>query len=536
MMKTRWYFEGLLILLLVPTAFLIFALQYTKAAGPQWTGNNFENSYPYLFNALLILKRRPPTHIDHPGTTTQIFGAMCLRVFERGSTQKIVDRALSRPERAIRTIHRSMLFLVMISLCGCGLWAYRTTGSLMSGFLVQLPVLLFKIISRYSVWYGSDLMVIVFTVVSVAALCILINQRLTGQPSASVVMVLAAACGLGIVTKLTFFPVALLGFLLCRGLKHRMLYVGGVCVAMAAGLIPIYSKLNREFLWVVALATHTGHYGSGSVGFIEQHQFLTDVNVLVVWEPLLPVLSVGPIILGLVPYWCSGTPGPNLKYCDFLWIAIALSGGQILGFILVAKHANVHYLIPLLLTVSVNAYLLWLVVLSAVTPIRKIIYRLGFYVLLIAICVFSIRQQWPLLEELKNARLADTNAYHEATRLGKDILRVDYYRCSSPEFAERFADSYASNFFAAKLEKKYPEAMFFNLFNERFETFTLSMEPKEFFAGHAEFLAFGNRNLELPGPRGVITADGRYALKLEWNEGENRIYKLSAPIDSQNED
>src|SRR5262249_40021043 len=107
MMQIRWYFEGLLILLLVPTAFFILALQCRKAAGPQWTNNNFENSYPYLFNSLLILQGHPPVHIDHPGTTTQVFGALCLRVFERGSNQQIVDRALSHPERAIRTIHRS---------------------------------------------------------------------------------------------------------------------------------------------------------------------------------------------------------------------------------------------------------------------------------------------------------------------------------------------------------------------------------------------------------------------------------------------
>jgi hypothetical protein len=279
-----------------------------------------------------------------------------------------------------------------------------------------LPVLLFYIIRRYCVWYGSDLMVIVFAVVAVAALCILIKERLNGQPSVMVVLMLAVACGLGIATKLTFFPVAILGFLLCRGSKDRMIYVGGVCVAIAAGLIPIYSELNRIFVWIVALATHTGHYGSGSAGFIEQHQFLSDVNVLLVSEPLLPVLSVGPVILGVVLYCCSGTPRPNLKYLDFLWIAVALSFGQIIGFVLIAKHANVHYLIPLLLTVGLNLYFLWLVVSSAATATSRRIYSLGFYVLLVAVCIFSSRRQLPLLEQLKDARIADTTAYHEAAK------------------------------------------------------------------------------------------------------------------------
>lgn len=526
MVKIRRYIGGMLILLLVPTAFFVFALQWTKAAGPQWTETNFENSYPYLFNSLLILQGQAPAHIDHPGTTTQVFGALCLRISERGSNEKIVDRALSHPEKAIRTIHRSMLFLVMLSLYGGGLWVYLATGSLMSGFLVQLPVLLFQIIGRYCVWYGSDLMVIVFAVVALAALCILLKKRLTGRPNVAVVMVLAVACGLGIATKLTFFPIAVLGFLLCGGSKDRIIYCVFVCVSIAIGLVPIYAELQYVFFWIVGLATHTGHYGSGSVGFVEPHQLLSDVAVLLVSEPILPILSLGSVILGVLLYCCSGTQKPNLSYPDFLLITVALPFGQIIGFMLIAKHANVHYLIPLLLTVCLNAYFLWLIILSAGTPTRRKIYRSGFCVLLIAVCVFAAGREPPLLEQLKHARVADTNAYREATKLGKNIVRVDYYRSSSPEFAEYFGDSFARDAFETKLAKKYPESMFFNIFSERFETFTRFIQPKEFLASHAEFFAFGNRNIELPGPRGLITGGGRYALSLEWSEGENRIYKL----------
>jgi hypothetical protein len=526
MLEIRWCFWGLLILMVIPAAFFVFALQWTKAAGPQWSNNNFENSYPYLFNSLLILEGRPPALIEHPGTTTQVFGALCLRVSERGSNEKIVDRALRQPEKAIRTVHRSMLFLVALSLYGSGLWAYVATGSLMSGFLVQLPVLLFQIIGRYCVWYGSDLMVIVFAAIALAALCILIKERLTGRPSVAVVLVLAVACGLGIVTKLTFFPVVILGFLLCRGFRSRMIYIMCACISIAVGLIPVYSEVHRIIAWIVGLATHTGHYGSGSVGFIEQRQFLSDLTVLLISEPILPALSVGAVVLGAVLYCFSGTPRTNLKYPDFLWITVALPFGQIVGFMVIAKHSNVHYLIPLLLTMGLNLYFLWLGILSAETPARRMIYTSGFYVLLTAACVFSARRQLPLLEYLKDARIADTAAYNEAVKLGKSILRVDYYRSSSPEFAEYFADCFAGHTFGAKLERKYPEAMFFNIFGERFETFTKFTQPKEFLASHAEFLAFGNKNIDLAGPRGLMTEGGRYAVSLEWSGGENRIYKL----------
>jgi hypothetical protein len=326
---------------------------------------------------------------------------------------------------------------------------------------------------------------------------------------------------------LTFFPIPILGFLLCRGLKHRTLYSLCVCLSIALGLIPIYSELHYILGWIVALATHTGHYGSGTVGFIEPHQFLSDITVLLISEPALPIVSLGSVILGVFLYCISGTPRPVLNYPDFLLIALTLPIGQLVGFILIAKHANVHYLIPLLLTVGLNAYFLWLIVSSAVRPITRSIYTFGFYFLLVALCIFAAHWQIPLLALLKDARISDTTAYHRAAQSGKNLIRVDYYRASSPAFAEFFADSFARQAFGAELEKRNPQSTFFNIFTERLETFTKFIEPHEFFASHAAFLAFGNRNIDLPIPRGLITEGGSFALSLEWSEGENRMYKLS---------
>jgi len=517
---------AVLILSLIPVAFLVLELQLTKATGPQWTNYNFENSYPYLFNSLLILKGRPPAHIDHPGTTTQVFGALCLRLFQRGSNEKIIDRALKDPEKAIRTIHRLMLFVVALSMYGCSLWTCVATKSLMSGFLVQLPVLFFQIICRYSIWYGSDLFVIFFAVIALAALCILIKQRLTDRPSVAVVLILALACGLGIATKLTFFPIAILGFFLCCGLKHRMIFCAGVAFSTAIALLPIYSELHYIFAWVVALATHTGLYGTGSVGFIDQHQFSADVSVLIRSEPILPFLVLGSIIAGVFLYCRSHFTGSNLSKRDFFWIAAALPIGQALGFVLIAKHANVHYLIPLLLTVGLNLYFLWFVLLAARTLTELTIYRLGFYLLLIVCCFFTLRRQLDLFPELKGNQIADTTAYREASTLAKNVPLVGYYRSSSPQFAEYFADGFAAHVFCVQLERKYPGAMFYNIFADQFETWTKFTQPKEFFAAHAEFLAFGNSSIDLLQPRTVMTGNGRYALSLMWSKGGNRIYKV----------
>ena len=64
---------------IIPVAFLVVALQLTEASGPQWLGSNFENNYMYLFNSLLIADGKPAHQFPHPGTTTELFGALCLK-------------------------------------------------------------------------------------------------------------------------------------------------------------------------------------------------------------------------------------------------------------------------------------------------------------------------------------------------------------------------------------------------------------------------------------------------------------------------
>src|SRR5260370_17122414 len=59
---------GALLLLVVPAVFLFVTVQLTRVSGPQWLGENFENSYPYLFNSLLLVTKQIPAWIYHPGT------------------------------------------------------------------------------------------------------------------------------------------------------------------------------------------------------------------------------------------------------------------------------------------------------------------------------------------------------------------------------------------------------------------------------------------------------------------------------------
>lgn len=94
---------SLILFAVIPAIFLFVALQLTKVSGQQWLGSNFENSYTYLFNSLLIVKGEPPFHVDHLGTTTQVFGAAVLEASGHPRLFQGQEPEADRPAGAVRT-------------------------------------------------------------------------------------------------------------------------------------------------------------------------------------------------------------------------------------------------------------------------------------------------------------------------------------------------------------------------------------------------------------------------------------------------
>ena len=90
-----------LLFLVIPVVFFVAVAQLTRAKGPQWLAFSFENPYNYLMNSLLLVNGRAPSSIEHPGTTTQVFGATVLRLSSTKSADDLVASVLQHPEKHI---------------------------------------------------------------------------------------------------------------------------------------------------------------------------------------------------------------------------------------------------------------------------------------------------------------------------------------------------------------------------------------------------------------------------------------------------
>lgn len=439
------------------------------------------------------MKGDHPAHIDHPGTTTQLFGAAVLEASGKGSGEKLIRAVLEDPEKFLKRMHRTLLIASAFALWIFPWLTALRTASYIKGLLLQVPSLFFNSLLYYSIWFGSDLALVIFSFGATSLCVLLMTERQQGNQNWWAVVLAGTTCGLGIVTKLTFFPLILITFVCCRGLRNCLLFAAAFFVSTAIALVPIYPELSRAFYWIAGLATHSGYYGTGEVGFARADHYLPDILRLLSGEPsvaLIPALATSAIIaLSFARRtWTTASTSKGL-----LRTSIVLCALQMLSFLIIAKHANYHYLIPLYLSTGLNLVLLYEALRGLVRPF--VVKALGSVVLL-SLVVYGLSNlvlRTPnTYLNLHSARLDQERLYSRVKGETGEGARVDYYRAISPEFAMYWGNAFARRAFAPLLEKKYPRALFFNIFNGKFETFGDFLDPSSIFLKYDRLYFFGN--------------------------------------------
>jgi hypothetical protein len=500
-------------LVIFPLAFLIVALQLTKVSGPSWLSTNFENNYPYLFNSLLLVNGKTPEYLDHPGVTTELFGAAVLQCSGSGSGNVVTERVLTNPDGAIKRIQRALLIFTGFVLWVAPLLTTVYLQRVVLGLLIQLPSLFFISLLRYTIWFSSDLMLVSVSVIAICLCVILMYQRKSGRQRLWAIACAGVVCALGMGTKLTFFPLIIILVACCSGLKNRAILLVALVLSLACVFAPVYPNLHNLISWTLDLLTHTGKYGSGAPGFTQPDILWGGIVKLLSHEPKIgwvPLVTTLIILFLLVIARIRRIVPANKGIAETALVLFAL---QILGFLLVAKHAYYHYLIPLYLSTGLNLVVLY----AASVRNRKsaVLTSLG-------IGFLSLISLWSLFDSalqtvqcygvLQWAARQQLAMYQRVKKLTAGELRLDYYRCSSPEFAAWYGDENAGRYFGAALQSKYPHAIMStfngNVEDITFSTFTEDVDPVVVLKGHNRLYFFGNHTDETGTPGVVVKIPG----------------------------
>jgi len=487
--------KSALIFSIIPIAFFIAVSQLTKAKGPQWLPYTFENPYSYLFNSLLLVEGRAPKAIEHPGTTTQVFGAIILRASSLQSHDDLIASVLRDPEKYINALHSALLIFTVLTLWIAPWLTALALRDYVAGVLIQAPSLFYSILIFYGILFGPDLMVVPFSIVAVCccALLVIPSEALTrsislfgiSNESSSTrlarIPLLASltglVCAIGVATKLTFFPLLLVSLLCCRSKKNLLVFTLAFALGLAFALLPIYSQLSRFGTWTLNLGIHSGRYDSGAVGLPQANVYITSLLTLLQSEPLVTIIPITSTFVVIA--FAFLLRKQSLTRAIDWQTSLALFAIQVLSLLLIAKESGIHYLIPLSLTTGLSLVFLLQAIRSAGrSAFKRALGWIALVGLLALGCKSFIEETPATYAQLKEEKADQLRLYRHAREIAKNDVRVDYFFSDSPVGALYYGNGYAGGAFGPLLSTLYPNSLFFDVFNGKFGTFTAFIEPR----------------------------------------------------------
>lgn len=227
-------------------------------------------AYQYLFAGVDILQGNSPLHTDHPGTPLQtliagIIASSWFVLWSVGLTSAgLFDSVLQNPEIFLGATSCVLLIITSAANFYFGRRVYQATLQYSIALACQFAPLLFVAVIPNVVYPTPEalLLAISMTLMGILAPVALSSGSIRRQFSQSTANWAGVICGLGVATKLTFFPV--LGLLLLLKAPRLILRACCMCIlAWLVGVLPIWPRLGTMFQWFYSLLMNSGIHGAG---------------------------------------------------------------------------------------------------------------------------------------------------------------------------------------------------------------------------------------------------------------------------------
>jgi hypothetical protein len=260
---------------------------------------DFDPAYVYLVNGLNILTGNAPGHVDHPGTPLQLFCSIFIfltwaSLYLIGLTsQGLAASVFENPELHITVISHALLLLNIWALAFAGQRISRATGSLFLMLIVQsTPFIYSDLLARMS-YLAPEALLLFASNVLIGILAKDFFQPVSQHKIIKIdytALLAGAICGFAIAVKVTFLPVVLLLAVL-RTPRRIIVSAVGVLATLSICLLPIISQLPKVFSFLGRMGSHTGRYGSGSLGVFNFEAMPGNLNTLCHVFPLFFIIT-----------------------------------------------------------------------------------------------------------------------------------------------------------------------------------------------------------------------------------------------------
>ena len=449
------------ILLAIASHFFIEIMFPLYSAQP---GYDQDPAYAYLFNGLLLTQGQPPFHIDHPGTPLQLLfaGVVLVKGYYAITTSHpelgLIETVVSNPEPYLYAAAWVLVSLNCLALYFFGYRIWRATQQLLLAMLCQSGVFAFTLLTPKIGYPAPESLLIFISLSLVGLLAPYIFKTSSGLDSSTTTChtkTISIVCSLGVATKITFFP--MLGLLYLVKPKRKLLPIAiWFSISLMLLTLPVWPNISRLVQWIKNLSTHSGVYGGGTASFIDLNSIPARLHDLLIWYPalyatlfllLLKIISDSKLSLFRNQTINQSNEATN----DTAWVFILVCTLQ---SCLVLKHPGSHYMIPTLILPFIGmAWLASRIQASLIPDTQYHIWakRFSWLVLLLlasSAIVPTVKGYFRMASQRHTTDIAISNV-QKALNDHPNAIVICGFRCSLPKFALAMGFEYAPGLISA---------------------------------------------------------------------------------------
>lgn len=537
--------KAVILLLSVPIIVAVVSVYVSAASGPFFQSWRLDPAYAYLFNSLNVYELKQVGHSDHPGSTVQLFGGLIFQaydVFNLGG-RDLAEEFFQDPEYFARLLQISLSILFACSL-------------FLSSILL-LPdrklAILFQLssVGIFSIWPHlanvSAEPMLASIGMPIAAILLRTIRKKNGVLTPASSCAIGVLSGLGMATKLTFLPIAVLPLFFLRRIWTLELYSlssGAIFLLFAAN--PLMNFKEMLGFWTGSIVARKGYnHPPDPEGSIFEHS-LSGLSSISGYFANGQLAIFGTVVFVLVLFWIASVyrlrrsikeelVGGNkrLDTTDQSRVRplVALTGILVViaaqtAIVSVSPGAAIHYLLPSLLLSP-----LCMGIIFEQTRKKK---AWSFPVLASAMLVCSII--WGVVhfvflldEEKKFDQYLIANA-----NVGSDVAVAGYYRSSSEPYACMFGKNFADRGPDASLSSRFENYFDWNIWSKSWMNFdNKPVELEEILEKYPEGIRMSGRR---PFPAGVPGCNRDFYVSIDQPESEiSQTTGIECELEFQNE-
>lgn len=485
------------VLLIIPAVILITSVQSIRVVNKNWYSGGYDPSYAYLYNSLNMARFKVAGHVDHPGTTAQVFGGAVLQaawmVHPYGGDY-LIEAVVNEPEHYLRILNIATAIAGAIFLLGAGFFVMKMSQNVWYALILQTIPFISGIILYNGFLRISQESMLMISSIAMASAALFWFFKNSNYPPKQFAIMFGVISGFGLASKIIFAPLMIVPLLILSPNKSRIRFLLVSVLSFIFFTLPIIPMYPHMGKWFYALFFHSGIYGSGDASIIDTVNYMDNFRTIVTGEPLYLMVY----LLTIVALLTLIAKRVFKKVCYNRPATILLMGlllAQTFGFFLVAKHPKLAYLLPYECLSAANIIL----IIHLITDrISKPIFRKAMTVIIVVpVVLLTIKTGLASKAALfsgDNNHISE-EAWNTAANTGEGWAVIGVNPGPSPIAADFFANSYSKNRYSDNLQKCHPDYYILNIYASQIENW------------HREPVSFSDLLEKYHGKVAIVTGD-----------------------------